>query len=88
MGTPHRIPNPAQRKFLESIGLEKKIDVPVLVFSGYFDIYAIPYFARLPGADMNTRTLWCNHSDFYFSSKTRNQVIQAIKDFLKERNIL
>jgi predicted alpha/beta hydrolase len=88
MGTPHRIPNPRQRKFLQGIGLQNKIDVPVLAFSGYFDIYAVPYFTRLYGADMETKTLWCNHSDFYFSKNTRNQVVEVLREFLKKRNIL
>jgi pimeloyl-ACP methyl ester carboxylesterase len=88
MGTPHRIPNRRQRKFVEgTLGLIRSVDVPMLALTGYLDTAALPYFARLRGVIMKTRSFWCFHPDFFYSKNIRKKVVKEMKQFFKEYSI-
>jgi hypothetical protein len=88
MGTPHQIPNKKQKKFVENIlGLSRIISVPMIVLTGYLDLYALPVYAKLPNSNMETRSFWCFHSSFFYSKNIQIKVVKEIKSFLRKHSI-
>lgn len=89
MGTPHQIPSKRQRKFVEgTLGLKQSVNILILALTGYLDPFAMPLFAKLPGSNIKTKSLWCTHSGFFYSKNTRNKVVKEMKLFFSENSIL